>query len=395
VDERIWALPGPRTLITETMGEIKRRRHVSIVLPQRMCDDATFTDGLAVSLIEEANRTAYTRRVFADGEARSLLEVISRAIVFDDPPATVPELLRHPEATDTVAVVVAADLPESQQAEFPKLLQRVDQETRPGPGEARLSLIVIGGHQHLPHFAGGETSDVSLAAVWWWNRIARWDAGAYISRIDPIASDPRILADIRAETIVEVARWDLSLAEHLAQCWSGDTHELSDHLENSDSGGESAEEINEDCGPRPREAALKRWNAGLLDGWHDIHSVSALTLSTSPHRLQRLVWAAQARIVLPWIEQRREVLQRKVVERLGRKPFNAVLQTLFDPPLTDTGLVEIGPLKRIIEIRVGGADPQLRSAARRLYHARNELAHLRSLNLAELRELVAACRDLD
>lgn len=106
------------------------------------------------------------------------------------------------------------------------------------------------------------------------------------------------------------------------------------------------------------------------------------------------MWAAQARIVLPWIEQRREVLQERTIAKMSRKRFNDSLQQLFDPPLTDAGLVEIGDLYKVINARLGRTEPALRSTAWRLRDARNKVAHLDPLPLAELGELVNVCRDL-
>jgi hypothetical protein len=40
---------------------------------------------------------------------------------------------------------------------------------------------------------------------------------------------------------------------------------------------------------------------------------------------------------------------------------------------------------------IGSGNPELRDAARRLREARNSLAHLRPLRLAEQESLVAAC----
>ncbi len=387
MDERIWALPGPRTLITDTLNEVSRGRHVCIVLPAAMAKDPSITDGLAGAVIDETNRTAMTCRIHPEAGADSLLEVLAKAVDLDDPPATVPELLGHYQAADTVFVAVAAEFSPAQQAEFPALLQRLERETHSVPRTERMSLVVIGGREHLPHFAGGESSDVSLATLWWWNRIARWDTAAYIRHIDGPRIEDRTMADVRGETIVEVARWDLSLAEDLAQEWSGDPAELPDHLRETKSGVQS--ETRERCGSRPADSVVDLWDAGQLDGWHDQYAPAA-----SAQRLRRLVWAAQARNVLPWIEQRREALQDKAIEKLTRKRFNDALQQLFTPPLTDTGQVEVGHLHLIIDARLGRTEPGMRSTARRLRDARNKLAHLDTLTLAELGELVNSCRDL-
>ena len=388
MDERIWSLPGPRTLITDTVSELKAGRHVFLALPSGMASDPAVTDSLCDAVNIAVGRFSTARRLFAEPDLDSVLEVFARAVDFDDPPATVPELLSNYQGAGVTFVLVAADHSPDRQAEFPRFLERIEQETHSAPAEARLSLVVIGGRDHLPSFRGGEDSDVSLATLWWWNRISRWDTAAYIRHIDGPRIEDRTMADVRGETIVEVARWDLSLAERLAQEWSGDPAELAEHLTESRSGAEGVE-TRERCGSRPAEGFLDLWDAGQLDGWHDEYALAA-----SAQRLRRLVWAAQARNVLPWIEQRREALQDKTIEKLTRKRFNDALQQLFNPPLTDAGQVEIGHLQLIIGARLGRTEPRMRSISRRLRDARNKLAHLDTLTLAELGELVNSCREL-
>jgi hypothetical protein len=388
VDARIWSLPGPRTLITETLNELKAGRHVFLALPGQMAADPAVTDSLCDAVANEAGRFTTTRRIFADTDADSLLDVVARAVDYDDPPATVPDLLRNYQAIGVTFVVVATDHSPARQAELPKFLERLEQETRAASLETGLSIVIIGGRGHVPTFRSGEDSEVSLATLWWWNRIARWDTAAHISHIDGPRIEERILADIRAETIVEVARWNVALAEQLAQNWSGDPAELPDLIEEPPASADQPEP-RERCGSRPSEGLLELWDTGQLDGWHDHYSPAP-----SPQRLRRLVWAAQARIVLPWIEQRREVLQERTIEKLGRKPFNEALHFMFDPPLTDAGLVEINDLYKIIDGRLGGRAHRLRSTAWRLRYSRNKAAHLETLTLGELDEMVSACRDL-
>lgn len=387
MDERIWALPGPRTLIDDTVEEIKAGRHVFIALPLEMAEDPVVTDSLSDAVGAEAGRFTTVRRIFAEPDQPSFLNVVALAVDFDDPPATVPELLNHYAARGVVFVVVAADFAPNHRADLPKFLERVEQETHSAPSEDQLRVVVIGGRAHLPRFRGGEDSDVSLATLWWWNRIARWDTAAHISRVGGPRISERIVADIRAEAIVEVARWDLTLAAQLAEDWSGDLADLATHLHQVCA--EPFPESRDRCGVRPAEHLLDAWDARQLDGWHDVYSPAA-----SPHRLRRLVWAAQARIVLPWIEQRREVLQERAIATMGRRRFTEALQLLRETPPTDAGLVEIGDLYKVIEARLGRSEPQLRSMAWRLRDARNKVAHLTPLTLGELGELVNVCRDL-
>lgn len=388
MEERIWSLPGPRSLIADTLDELKRGRHVCIVLPAGMAHDPAVTDSLAAAIHDEASRLTTTRRVYGESNYASLLEVFARTVDPDDPPATVPQLLGHQFATGTIFITVTAEYSPEQHGEFPKFLQRLEQDSHNMPAEDRMSVVVICGRAALPMFRGGDSSDVSLATVWWWNRIARWDTAAHIRYIDRPRMSDRTLADIRDETIVEVARWNLSLAARLAQNWSGDPAELPAHLSDPPPGDPPAE-TRDRCGPRPTDTLLEMWDAGRIDGWHDTPSPAP-----SIPRLRRLVWAAQARIVLPWIEQRREVLQEHTIKKLGRKRFNEALQTVCIPPLTDAGLVEIGELYQVINVKLGRTEAALRSTAWRLRDARNKAAHLDPLTLGELAELVNTCRNL-
>lgn len=397
MDERVWRLPGPRGLVLDSVAEYGRRRHVAIVLPRELATNTEFTEGLALSLINELqSQTVEARRVLPDTDAHSLLDTLSRSLVFDDSPATVTDLLRHQEAVGCVAVLVAADLSLNCQIEVAELLRRLEAESRSLPPTERLTLVVIIGRDRLPEFAGRESSDVTVATVWWWNRIARWDVAAHVSDRARSTNGGRVVSDVRAETIVEVARWDLDLADYLCDNWRGDPGELQEVL----MGRQEPEDRNVDfvagpCGVRPGEDVQELWDDGLIDGWHDSHSLASWASISSGAQINRAVWAAQARILLPWIEERRERLHQRAIARIGRDKFRAALQELFDPPLCDDGVIEIGPLRRLIDIRIGNVDAVLRSAARRLAAARNRLAHLEPLGLPELNELVAACRSLN
>jgi hypothetical protein len=382
-------MPGPRGMIREVLQETARHRHVAVVLPSSMAADPRVTDPLAFEITAQLDRRTDVRRVHDDPDAESLLKIIGGAIVFDDLPATVPELLWHRDAVSTIAIVVTADLPKSRRDEFPAILSRLESETRSAPNTERLTLVTIGDRDHLPQFPGRETSDVSLATVWWWNRIARWDVAAYMAQVDPAVAESRIVGDVKTETIVEIARWDLELAETMAKSWSGDPQDLGSFL-NAQNLPARINDIAEQCGPRPSEAILDLWDCSLVDGWHDICSPSAHALTAEPKRIDRLVWAAQARVLLPWIEERREVLHERVKALMGRNRFQAALTDLFDEPPNTAGPIEIGPLRRIVELRLGGTDITVRSAARRLNNARNHLAHLEPLSLGQLRELVVA-----
>jgi hypothetical protein len=92
--------------------------------------DAVFTDGLGMAVLEDfARQSVSARRVYDAGEDTPILDTVSQALIFDDPPATVFALLRHPEVENTVAVVVARELGARARSGLSAFLARVEVES--------------------------------------------------------------------------------------------------------------------------------------------------------------------------------------------------------------------------------------------------------------------------
>jgi hypothetical protein len=367
MDERVWRLPGPRAFVSDIVAEHGRGRHVATVLPESLTLDPVFTDSLAVALLDEfASQSVSARRVYDAGPGMSVLDAFCQALIFDDDrPATIPDLLRHEEARGMVAVVAAPDLCVPAREELGEFLRRVEVETHTAGYGQRLSIVAIVARGQLPAFAGGATSDIALTSIWWWRRVARWDVAAYIAGL---AGQPRlagVLEDVRTESIVEVARWDLDLAEQLADQWTGDPDELTVllgewcHVQTVGNSGRIRARtqglVPSLAGLRPPDPMLGMWDNRLVDGWHEQLSVSARTLTVTPEKLARVVWAAQARVFLPWIEEQRSALHDRVVATLGGRRFAEVLRNRFDPPVTADASVEIGALERVVRIAIGSS----------------------------------------
>jgi hypothetical protein len=401
----MWRLPGPRGFLADIVAEHSRGRHVAVVLPEALAAAPGFTDSLAVALLDEFASRFDVQRVYDAGAGRSVLDAFREALVMGEPPATVADLLGHEETRDRVAVLVAADLPGAARAGLPAFLQRVALESQASGYGRRLSVVVVMTRGELPAFPGGTTSDIALTSIWWWGRIARWDVAAHIAGLGAArGGQAGVLAAVRAESIVEVARWDLDLAERLTSEWSGDPAELPAVLGEPCRGradGGRGGPPPADGGPggarddlRPPDALLAPWDRRLLDRWHEQPSGSGRSLATTADGLARVVWAAQARVLLPWVEERRSALLYRVKEALGHRRFADVLQHGFQPPVTPDGSVEIGVLDRLARTAIGSADPELCEAARHLRQARNLLAHMTPLTLAHQESLVSAGKTL-
>jgi hypothetical protein len=399
MDERVWRLPGPRSFVRDIVAEHGRGRHVATVLPEALASDIQFTDGLGVAVLDEfAKLSVSARRIYGAGEDKSILDTFGQALIFEDPPVTVAELLRHREVENTVAVVVARELGTSARDGLPGFLQRVELESHARTNQTQhLSIVAILARGQLPAFRGGASSDIAMTSIWWWARIARWDVAAYIADLAALGPLQGVLADVRTESIVEVARWDLDLAEHLMTTWEGEPGQLPSALKDWRSVSAPAINAERHAGPgglRPPNPVLPSWDQRVVEGWHDHLSVATCSLAAEPDELSRLVWAAQARVLLPWIEERRATLHTRVTRLLGAPRLAAILHDWFDTPVDADGLVEIGALDRVIRKALGSRHPELREASRRLREARNHLAHMRPLSLGEQESLLAACHIL-
>lgn len=399
MDERVWRLPGPRSFVRDIVAEHARGRHVATVLPQALASDAIFTDSLGVAVLEEfARQSVLARRIFDAGESESVLDTFSQALIFEDPPATVPALLGHPEVDHTVAVVVAGDLGTSARNGLSAFLERVELESHATTNRVqRLSIVAILGRDRLPSFRGGASSDIAMTSIWWWARVARWDVAAHIAGLGERAYIRGVLEDVRAESIVEVARWDLDLAEHLVVTWEGEPSHLPSLLKDWRTLSAPAIDGSRYVGTeglQPPGPVLTSWDQRTVEGWHDHLSVAACSLAAEPEKLSRLIWAAQARVLLPWIEERRSGLHTRVTEMLGPQRLASILCQWFDPPLKADGLVEIGALDRVVRRALGSRNAELRDASRRLREARNCLAHMRPLSFGEQESLLAGCQCL-
>lgn len=398
MDARVWRLPGPSAFIHDIGTELIRGRHVAVVLPSALCTDEPFTDSLAVALIEHLHtHQLHPQRVHPQHEARSLLDNLCEALVWRDGdiPATVPELLFCPEVAGSVGVLVAADFCSSQRQELPGLLRRVETESRAHTDSSgRLSLVAIVDHRQLPSFSGGADTEVGMATIWWWGRVARWDATAHVVGLNPGTRASDVLEETRLETIVDVARWDLDLGERLASAWNGEPAELISHLRPATSWTESVARNGHAADFRPPLPLMDAWDERAVDSWHGSPRMEAAFLAADEGEMSRVVWAAQARVLLPWVEQRRVRLLETVIGLLGPRRFDEVLVRRLALEPSSDALIEIGVLDRAVRIGLGKTRADITEASRRLRVCRNAMAHLTPLTLSEQSGLVAACRVL-
>lgn len=393
IEGDVWDLPGPRTYVEEVVTLTDGGQHVAAVLPRYLASDPGRGDALALSVLD---RIRSGRRIQPWPSDGPLVEAIGRQITFDeDPPVTVPDLIQHREAAGQVLVCLASDLSKEHRAELPEFVRRLTVDSMSVAADRRCTFVLIVDRTMLPRLAGSEPSEITLASSWYWNRTSRWDTAAWLAAqgvIDPTLAPA--LREVRSETIIELARWDWDLGTHLMGSWSGESSELLALCRDREDLAEVEPSPSVATGPvpaRPPEALLEAWDRALVDVWHDSVSVAPRLLVHDRAALNGLLWAAQARVLLPWIELRRGQLEARLIRFLGKERFEGAVRHFADPafgPEDRDFVPEVGLLHVIAKARVGSAEPRLRDQARVLWTARNHLAHLRPLPPAVQEELI-------
>lgn len=388
----LWKLPGPNGFVRAVRRSTSRSQHVAAVLPRKLFEDTDYVETLAMEI--EGVRGEI--EPLQPGQAATdLVQAIGAGAYLDDPPVTVRTLLTHEEVVGRAFLCVASDLSPEHQSELPEFLRRLEADSRAIPSHQRGTFAFITSHTHLPQFLGSDNSEVGLEILWYWNRVARWDVAALLATQGRDDQGETLLAEIHMETVIEAARWDLDLALQLARLWSGDRAALAEHLSGR------TRQVYEPKGPprreyssRPPKDVIALWNEGIVDFWHGAITVAPAHRALDSAGIDRLIWNAQARVLLPWVELRRDRLAQLVEQRMGSDRFAAHVKRIREAR-NDFGsddVVEIGPLCILIGAVMGKTAPQLTETAHTLRRARNSLAHLTPMTDLEIKALIDKCR---
>ena len=177
----------------------------------------------------------------------------------------------------------------------------------------------------------------------------------------------RVIRALLANTVAQVAQWDHVLARILLD--GGPEAALQPHA--------TLARYAEERGWTAETPEL--WEAGTLDGPPKrpiVHS-ALLLVQGRDRALSRRLWAAQAAVLLPLLEERRIELVDRNRHRFSRLPFETdygVIETPED--------MELGALVLYFSRHREGGRGVL-GPARRLRTFRNELAHFRPLSFAQ------------
>jgi hypothetical protein len=387
MDDETWRLPGPARLIAEAVREVNRGRHAAVVLPTCLGDDRDFVDSLTSALSTALWTSGADARIVATEEEEfGPLIWLAQALDIADGPLSIAHLLDHEDAAGKTALLDCTPLHAKHRQEVAGTVSRLVAESRPRSAESRPRLLMVCTRDALPRL-GADYTDVTFESIWWWGRLSRWDVAARILPGVESRSDPGVLRDVRLETLLEVCRWDLRLAVHLASVWDGDPDTLSPLIEEfvpAPAGRSSpSTRLPRITGRRPTGDLADRWDDGAVDLWHDECVPVVRGAADRADMVRHAVWAAQARVLLPWIETRRQAVASDLLRFSGKSAVKSVLGDVPD-------VLEVGPLSVAVRALSGRNRPALRDAVHLLWQARNKLAHLTALTSDEQRNLVAA-----
>ncbi|MFI5727430.1 hypothetical protein [Streptomyces cyaneofuscatus] len=325
----------------------------------------------------------------------------------------VSELVTHADRRTPVLVVRAwAEADPLAVSRLVRRFQAVVKEAGLKPGD-RPRLLVAARLQDLEADTVGLLDRTVSRPHWWWGVWGHLDTATVVADAVPsvggghahdrMTPGKLIRHALRCETVVQVAGPDMGLAVLLADTWNGKAKDLAPALREccSDPAVEGVH------GPAtsgaayaqlPEQGLREAWSAGLVESWEGQirHSPRAGVAAHGGPELDKLVWQAQNRVLLPLIDDARlgfiELLPRIAVRGTARLVETYVRQSLrgANGSAADLASMELGELyaaavHRDIEL-TGAQFRQLRT----LRLARNKLAHRAPLDDALLLDLLDA-----
>lgn len=388
----IWRLPGPSGFVRDARKALGRGVHVAAVLPRVHFEETEVAELLMQDLVGVRGEIEH---VVPDARDGNLIEAIGAAAYIDEPPVTVRRLLTNEDVAGRQYGLSVADLSEEHLAEIPGFLRRLESDSRAVPAHERATFIVLARASSLEEGRATGGAEVALEQYWFWNRIARWDIAALLALQDRERQVEGLLEEVRLEAICEVARWDLDLALELASSWSGESASLLDHL------GQRTRYRLDGVGSfrrehlrRPPAPLVEAWDEGGAGFWHDSVHIAPANAALDSLGVDRLVWSAQARVLLPWIELQRDRLVRHAVELLGEERFREETDKHVRVPYEGAreDVLEIGSVAFLLSRVWRDTRPRYTDTAHALRKARNGLAHLTPMSNQAIRDILLMCQ---
>jgi hypothetical protein len=367
---------------------------VLAVLPRFLSENDECCDALAAAILNELDHQSRVYPSVADG---SLVAALGFTMTdgFDEAPTTMPALIAHPDVLGRTFLCNAGDLDQEHRLELGQFIVRLNDESRPLPMAGRATIVVILGRDSFER----DPASPAMTAIWYWDRVARWDTAALLASTSGVDLPGGVAGEVRLETIIEVARWNFELALELAGEWASAQFDVVAWLGTTDHPTSGLVPPRRTALKQPPESHLAEWDAGVVEAWHGVPGIAPIVDVQRAGGIERLIWRAQSRVLMPWLELRRVRIEQIVRETLGATRMElAVAEYTYRFPGVEhdpESTVELATLSRIISARIGRSNNRLRDTARQLVSARNRLAHLRPLPEDDVAVLIRESSWLD
>ncbi|MGW4323945.1 hypothetical protein ACWEMW_32930 [Streptomyces sp. NPDC004684] len=210
-------------------------------------------------------------------------------------------------------------------------------------------VLVTSRLQDLPSLLPDEL-ELELATTsvhWWWGTVGRLDSAALLAGLGdrrPVRSPgaggavlrARLLRAVREEVVCELCGPDMELAASLAECWDGSNRTLDDSLRNCLSTlgkglPPGIPPVNSGAGiqHKPPSGLRQAWAQGIVQTWEGRARLHPLVWHTDsgagrPDQFSILVNQAQARVLLPWVEEARRRLAEVALSYANRPVLELV-----------------------------------------------------------------------
>ncbi|WP_380283474.1 hypothetical protein [Kitasatospora purpeofusca] len=275
--------------------------------------------------------------------------------------------------------------------------------------DQRPRLLVIATPEDLPPAYPDRLTGEDIAVHWWWGAIGRLDTASVTAVNRPLRARAALTGRHRIEevlvqaTIVEVCGPHLDLAAALARSWDGRPESLPAALSSAYTTtrvpmpvpGDPTTPVQHGGGlaQRPPAALHPQWNIGSIDSW-DGHLRPHPAASSGP-TLDKLVWLAQNRTLLPLIDDAREALATQVLPT-ATLPADQLVAAYGTDRATSAATSTTERLRSLElgQLAAAKRDGRLRFSAAQattlftLRNARNCLSHREHLSGATLHRLL-------
>jgi hypothetical protein len=336
-------LPGPAAFIARTCGSADRHKAVVLHAP---FEGSAFADALQEHLARDGTYTV--QRFDLDGTRPFEVQLAEAAHLGSTNPAA---LATSPTLDHAAIIVRTRGVAGGGLATFARMIQR--QPTGEGP-----ILIVVS--------EDGACALDGLGVERVHDAFGPLDGAAYAATL-PTGLRP-LEARLVSSVAIEVAAWDVVLLDRLMALPPEEAVRPDHHVSSWDDGATA----------RWKGLALA-WENGCVDDWGGEQAEHPLWLAANrPQGLSKRVWRGQLAMLLPWIEQNRQLIITR------ERKYLRVDQVRSGPDLES---LDWGPLAFQLD-RV----PPVKKLALAFREARNELAHGRPILWGHIRLCMAAAR---